>query len=202
MNLGVYGMKKGILIVIVVAMFGWAIYDFIQSDEKSVTSVESDKAENDEANQETTNEKEDERPVGLEVGNLAPDFELQTLTGEQIRLSDLRGQRVMINFWATWCPPCRAEMPDMEEFYQDKDVEILAVDLTATETSVEDVEAFVAEYDLSFPILLDEHTEVASLYRIQPIPTSFMVDSDGVVQYQAYGAINYDIMVQEFEKMN
>lgn len=107
----------------------------------------------------------------------------------------------MINFWATWCPPCRAEMPDMEKFYQDKDIVVLAVNLTDTENSLEDVKEFSDEYGLTFPILLDTDLETASLYSIQPLPTSYMVDSNGIIRNMAFGALNYDLMVQEFERM-
>ncbi|MBP2243297.1 peroxiredoxin [Cytobacillus eiseniae] len=185
-------MKKWILIIIVSSMLGWTTYDFVISDRKIANQTENvEEGKND--NKEST--------IGLEVNNIAPDFQLPTITGENMKLSDLRGKRVMINFWATWCPPCRAEMPDMEKFHQDKDIVILAVNLTETEKSLEDVEAFLDEYKLTFPIVMDKNLEVANLYQIQPIPTTYMVDSDGIIRYRAFGALNYDLMVQEFEKM-
>lgn len=187
-------MKKGIIILIVLGMLGWAVYDFISSDTNSVSNQQN-------TNNSANEDNETEVVIGLEIGNRAPDFELQTLDGEQVKLSDYRGSRVMLNFWATWCPPCRAEMPDMEKFYQDKDVVILAVNLTETESNMKVIEDFVEEYELSFPILLDEHIEVATLYMIQPIPTSYMIDSNGIVQNKAFGALNYELMVNEFEKM-
>ncbi|MFS0672589.1 peroxiredoxin family protein [Ornithinibacillus sp. 179-J 7C1 HS] len=196
-------MRKWILMIIVIGMLGWAVYDFIDSNRKSADQV---KSEDDVQLTEETklgeeNEEADEPVIGLEVGNKAPDFQLQTLSGDTVKLSDFRGNRVMINFWATWCPPCRAEMPDMERFHQDKDVVILAVNLTDTEPSLEDIEKFSDEYKLTFPILLDENLDVATLYMIQPIPTTYMVDSNGIIGFRAFGAMNYDLMVQEFEKM-
>ncbi|MBN6205431.1 redoxin domain-containing protein [Ralstonia pickettii] len=187
-------MKKGIIILIVLGMLGWAVYDFIRSD----TNPASNQGK---TNNSADEDNETEEVIGLEIGNRAPDFELQTLDGEQVKLSDYQGSRVMLNFWATWCPPCRAEMPDMEKFHQDKDVVILAVNLTETESNMKVIEDFVEEYELSFPILLDEHIEVASLYMVQPIPTSYMIDSNGIVQNKAFGALNYQLMVNEFEKM-
>ncbi|WP_010095619.1 peroxiredoxin family protein [Ornithinibacillus scapharcae] len=194
-------MKKWILIVIVVGMVGWAVYDFINSN--SQTSEKIDKMDTiKEVEAESEGAENTEEPViGLEVGNMAPDFQLQTLSGDNVKLSDFRGNRVMINFWATWCPPCRAEMPDMEKFHQDKDVVILAVNLTDAESSIEDVEDFSDEYKLTFPILMDTNLDVADLYMIQPIPTTYMVDSNGLISYKAFGAMNYDLMVQEYEKM-
>ncbi|GAB3047134.1 hypothetical protein GCM10027286_07230 [Virgibacillus ainsalahensis] len=73
--------------------------------------------------------------VGISVGQIAPDFNLKTLEGKTVRLSDYRGERVIVNFWVTWCPPCRAEIPDFQKLYKNKDVEILAVNLTSTEES-------------------------------------------------------------------
>ncbi|MEF3330179.1 TlpA disulfide reductase family protein [Oceanobacillus oncorhynchi] len=205
-------MKEWIFTMIIVGMIGWALYDFIDSSRQSTdefvpveenSSVEEDVREQLEAadNEEGDSAAGENTEVGLEVGNMAPDFELQTLAGETVKLSDYRGKKVMINFWATWCPPCRAEMPDMEAFYQDKDIVILAVNLTETENNLQQVQDFVNEYELTFPILLDEKIEVAEQYMIQPIPTSYMINSNGVVAFKAFGSLNYDFMVQEFEKM-
>jgi peroxiredoxin len=195
--------KKWILIVVVIGMLGWAVFDFIDSNRKSADrfeNVEKVEEEDDSQNEQAV-ETGTEPVIGLEVGNKAPDFQLDTLTGDTVKLSDFRGSRVMINFWATWCPPCRAEMPDMEEFHQDKDIVILAVNLSDTEKSVEDVEQFTDDFKLTFPILMDTNLDVANLYAIQPIPTTYMVDSNGIISYRAFGAMNYDLMVQEFEKM-
>src|SRR5699024_9694391 len=111
--------------------------------------------------------------VGLGKGDIAPDFELKTLDGETVRLSDYRGERVFVNFWATWCPPCRAEIPDLLKLYENKDVEILAVDLSDTEHSVEDVVEFANEIDMdTFPVLMDVNAAVAVEYQVQAYPTS------------------------------
>lgn len=106
-----------------------------------------------------------------------------TLDGETVKLSDFRGKQIMLNFWATWCPPCRAEMPDTQKFHE------------------KNVPEFVEEFGVTFRVLMDEKTEVANLYQIQPIPTSYMIDSDGIIQNMAFGALDYELMVQEFEKM-
>ncbi|MFC3039408.1 redoxin domain-containing protein [Virgibacillus xinjiangensis] len=190
-------MKKILIAIILAAMFGWAVYDFVSTDESPEDSgfQATDQTETKDAGEGA------EAQTGLDIGNQAPDFTLQRLNGEEIELSELRGQRVMLNFWATWCPPCRAEMPDMEEFYQNENVVVLAVNLTETESSRQGVEDFVEEYGLSFPVLLDEDTVVANAYAIQPVPTTYMIDSNGVIQYKAFGAMNYDMMVREFEKM-
>lgn len=197
-------MKKIIIATLLLVMFGYSLYEFIdpfseeaESEDFSVIEDEATLEENDE-----TSDQTDGGPkVGTSVGNLAPDFTLSSTTGKTVSLSDYRGKRVMVNFWGTWCPPCRAEMPDMEKFYQENDVEILAVNLTPTESNVSDVTDFIDEFGLSFQVLLDEELTVSSRYGIQPVPTSFMVDSKGIVQYVALGAVNYEQMVQALNTM-
>ncbi len=181
-------MKKAIFIIIIVGVLGWVGYDFISSND---TNGEQQSAE--------TVVESDE--IGLERGEIAPDFELKTLDGETVKLSDFRGERVMLNFWATWCPPCRAEMPDMQKLHENTDIKILAVNLIDTESSPEVVPEFLDELGLTFPVLLDEESELANEYKIVAYPTSFMIDSNGRIQFKVLGAINYDIMIQEFEKM-
>lgn len=195
-------MKKTIIILIIAGMFSWAIYDLTSNSNDAATSGTNEYEISEEASTTPTNEEiEDFDSIGLQVGDMAPDFELTTLDGETIKLSEFRGQRVMLNFWAAWCPPCRAEMPDMQKFHENKDVVILAVNLVETESSKENVENFIADFGITFPVLLDTDTKVGNLYRIQPIPTSYMIDSSGRIQYKALGALNYELMVEEFEKM-
>lgn len=198
-------MRKGIIAVIIVGMFGWAIYDYVGKLESKEDSFDVEESTGIQAGMEGGREPKGESDVvGLIPGNIAPDFELETLDGDTVRLQDYRGKQVMLNFWATWCPPCRAEIPDMQKFYEDKDVEILAVNLIDSRPDEADnVGPFVEEYELTFPILLDYDSEVSQgMYNIQPIPTSFLIDSTGRIHNVAYGPLNYDLMVQEFEKMD
>ena len=113
---------------------------------------------------------------------LAPDFAAQALDGRTIVLSELRGRVVLINFWATWCLPCRAEMPAIQgvyEAYLDRGLEVLAVNLQEPD---ERVSEFVEELGLTFPVVLDKDDTVSSLYRIRSIPTTFFVDRSGVIR--------------------
>lgn len=143
-----------------------------------------------------------EDEVGTEIGNIAPDFEIQTLDGETVKLKDLRGQRVMLNFWATWCPPCRVEMPDMQKLHENEDIIVLAVNLTDSEMSQKDIMTFVNEFGLAFPIGLDKSGEISKLYKINPIPTTFMIDTDGTIRFKLFGAMSYKMMTEELEKMD
>jgi len=115
----------------------------------------------------------------------APDFTLQTLDGESVSLSDYRGKLVMINFWASWCPPCNSEMPDLQRYYeqhQDEDFIILGVNYQDTPDKVQ---AFIEKYGVTFPILLDSDGRIANLFGVQGLPTSFFVDKEGnVLGYQ------------------
>ncbi|MBN6189457.1 TlpA family protein disulfide reductase [Aneurinibacillus sp. BA2021] len=124
-------------------------------------------------------------PTGVQKGNLAADFTLDTLDGKTIRLSGLRGKTVIVNIWATWCPPCRKEIPDMVAFYEKakhENVEILAVNLTETESSVPNVKRFVEGMEMQFPVLLDKKSKVAHLYQATVVPTSIIINKDGIIQ--------------------
>ncbi len=190
--------------MVIVGMLGFATYDFVISSDKTgqeenedisggmITSPLKDNGD----------EITESDSVGIAKGEFAPDFELKTLEGNTVRLSDYKGeQRVLVNFWATWCPPCRAEIPDLQKLYDKKDVAILAVNLTGSEKSEGDVKDFVEEFGMTFPVLKDTNSDVASTYQVRAYPTSYMIDSNGRIQFIAMGAMNYDLMVQELEKI-
>jgi len=112
----------------------------------------------------------------------APDFALQTLDGETVRLSDYRGQVVLINTWATWCPPCRDEMPDLEAYYRRRQADGFVVLAVNSQESPGTVAAFLEEHDFTFPVLLDPDGVVTKDYRVYGLPTSFFIGRDGVVR--------------------
>jgi cytochrome c biogenesis protein CcmG, thiol:disulfide interchange protein DsbE len=115
---------------------------------------------------------------------LAPDINLKTPTGEVIKLSDLRGQAVLINLWATWCPPCRAEMPAIQklyEEYQDQGFTVLAINMTFQDDPLA-VVPFMLENGLTFPLLLDETGQAAASYELRSLPSSYFIDREGIIQ--------------------
>lgn len=123
---------------------------------------------------------------------VAPDFALPDLQGNIRRLSDFQGRVVLLNFWATWCPPCRAEMPSMETLYQtyhDQGFEILAVSSDVQGAAI--VQPFMQGYALSFPALLDTTGRVNSRYGVRSIPTSYVLDRRGRVVSRELGARNW-----------
>ncbi len=191
-------MKRIILIVAVVAMFGWALYDFVLSSDKA---EDKNKDDNDVV-EETGGEDDDGIVVGLERGNRAPDFELETLEGETIKLSDLQGKPVFLNFFTSWCPPCRAEAPDMQKFHEESDVQVLAVNMYEREHNTDDVPKFIEEFGLTLPMVIDETLDVTYRYGVQVMPTTYILDSEGKIVNIAMGAMNYDQMVDVYSDID
>ncbi len=128
----------------------------------------------------------------FEPGVEAPDFELYFLDGERRALSAFRGQVGFFNFWATWCPPCRQEMPSMQalhERYAESGLAVLAVDLQESDAAVR---KFVEEFHLTFSIPLDKEGRVGAIYGVRSIPTTYIIDRGGMVLASAVGAREWD----------
>lgn len=133
--------------------------------------------------------------AGLSMGDIPPDFELATLDGETLTLSELKGKKVVLNFWATWCPPCKAEMPHMQNYYrnsaEDDNVEIVAVNLTDSENrGVKVVQEFIDSYGLTFKIPLDEKGIVGEEYQVFQIPTTYLLNTDGTISQIVKGPMD------------
>ena len=135
--------------------------------------------------------KRNENRPDPQVGSPAPDFQLEALSGDAVRLSDFRGKPVLINFWATWCGPCRLEMPAIESRFEEHKSDLVVLGINFDE-SASDVRAFVQELGLTFTILLDPGGEVQKLYKIRGYPTTYLVDADGVVRIQHIGVMTQD----------
>jgi peroxiredoxin len=143
---------RTIILLLIGAMLAYAVYD-IATDDK----------------------------VAVKRGDKAPNFALQTLNGETIKLSNLKGDGVFLNFWATYCPPCEYEMPFMESQYQKtkgQGVHILAVNIGENKLNVQN---FADKYNLSFPVLYDEFGEVVEAFGVGALPVTYLIDPTGTV---------------------
>lgn len=124
-----------------------------------------------------------------QTGFLAPDFSLTTLDNQPVRLSELRGKVILLNLWASWCPPCKAEMPALERTYQaykDQGLVVLAVNSTIQD-SRSAAQTFMEANQLTFPVPLDTQGEVTRLYRVQSLPTTFFIGPDGMIREVVIG---------------
>ena len=129
------------------------------------------------------------------------DFTLEDLNGNKVTLSELKGKKVFLNFWATWCPPCKAEMPDIEKLYQetkDTDLVILAVNVGEDKKTVQ---GFVKDKEYNFNVLLDVKGEVSQLYQVTGIPTSYFIDTEGYLDDSVTGAIPLESMKEYVNKL-
>ncbi|WP_010095681.1 TlpA family protein disulfide reductase [Ornithinibacillus scapharcae] len=137
--------------------------------------------------------------TGISKGDNPPDFELPLLNGETVKLSDLKGEKVLINFWATWCPPCKEEMPEMQKFHEEygDEINIIAINITGSERNKEAVQNFIDKYNYTFPVALDMDNKITDEYMAVTIPTSYFIGTDGVIQVdQKRGPMTYDFMVE------
>ena len=131
--------------------------------------------------------------------NQAPDFQLADLDGQLVTLSDLRGGPVLLNFWATWCGPCRLEMPFIQDIYEDegfsdKGLVVLAVNIGEDSSTAK---RFMVDKKLTFTVLLDTDKKIAPEYNIRAIPTTFFIDEDGIIRDIKMGAFSSKAEIEQ-----
>lgn len=140
------------------------------------------------------------QPGGLlQAGEQAPDFTMRLEDGRSLRLSDLRGGPVVINFWATWCGPCRLEMPELVKAAQeDERLALLAVDVQEARAPVEQ---FAAEFAMHLPIVLDSEGKLRNLYRVPGLPTTYFVDADGAIASVVIGPLTPQALAERLAEI-
>lgn len=137
--------------------------------------------------------------LALHVGSSAPDFTVQDLDGKTLKLSDLRGHRVLVNFWATWCQPCRIEIPTLVNSYKQlraagKDLDIIAV---AVNSAPDTVAAFRTEFGMPFTVAPDTGNQISTIYYVGAIPTSYLIDRDGTVRWIHVNMMDDKLLAQQ-----
>lgn len=132
-----------------------------------------------------------------QIGFLLPDFELNGIEGENHQISDYKGKPIIINFWASWCKPCEAEMPALQKMYQkySSDVVFLTINSTNQDNLV-NVQNFINKFQLKFPVLLDQEGSVNSLFQVQALPTTFFVNSYGIIQEIIIGGPMSEVLLE------
>jgi thiol-disulfide isomerase/thioredoxin len=137
---------------------------------------------------------------GQLIGNLAPDFQLQTLDGKNLKLSDLRGKAVLLNFWATYCGPCKVEMPwfvELQKQYGPQGFQIVGV--ANDDASTDEIAKFAKEMGINYPILLGKDS-VSDVYKVSVLPTSYFVDRDGKLIAREFGLQSRSVFVDHIKK--
>ncbi|MBA4601187.1 thiol-disulfide oxidoreductase ResA [Thermoactinomyces mirandus] len=153
---------RRILFLVLLGLIGYALYQTVAQDKKNL----------------------------VEAGEKAPNFELSTLDGKTVKLSDFKGRVILLNFWGTWCEPCRTEMPALQKAYENyhkEDFVVLAVNIAETDVAVS---SFADQYGLTFPVLLDRNRDVTRLYQVGPIPSTFFIDKDGKISNKVEGPLH------------
>ena len=154
-----------------------------------------------ETSEPTENEAISNEPTPV-AGHPAPDFALKNLEGETVQLSDFKGKPVIVNFWATWCGPCRAEFPEFQRVAEEKGENLVIIGVNNTANDTPDyVPDFVQEFGITFPIVLDETGEVVKTYRVLGLPTTVFIDSKGIVKEVFTGPINKTYIEGKFAEM-
>lgn len=183
-------MNKKTLTIVIIALIA-LVGIFYYGQNKETKDSEDNISQN-------SNQAED-NSLPIDIGNEAPNFTLNNLSGETVSLEDYRGKTVLINFWGTECPFCVKEMPDLNNLYinhMNEDFEVLAINVGESEKKVK---KFLNDEDYQFTILLDDKADIAVKYMVTGIPMSIMIDEEGIIRVVKVGLMSYDTMEEMFK---
>ncbi|MDN6195040.1 MAG: TlpA family protein disulfide reductase [Atopostipes suicloacalis] len=222
--------SRNIILLIIAAAVIFVVFDFVndtnkedaareaasqpeeslvEENEEFKTKEETNFSAAGENNEEISEEEPEENnnspqmSYGANIGDTAYDYELTDIeTGEQVKLSDYRGQKVFLNFWASWCPPCRVEAPHLEDFSNNQDeVVVLGVNVKVSESSEENVVDFIDEFGLTFPNVYGPE-EMFGPFFVESLPSSFFIDSEGIIRDRVTGPVTEDTLHAVFEMID
>ncbi|WP_427337747.1 TlpA disulfide reductase family protein [Caloranaerobacter sp. DY30410] len=191
-------MNKKLVIVVVLAITLVAVLSYV-SYNTVPNSIKEDSSNEEKI--EIEDESLVEEVLPMQIGSIAPEFTLETLEGKMVSLEDYRGKIVLINFWATWCPYCVKEMPDLNRLYlenKDDNFVVLGIDVAENKSKVEN---FVKEGGYEFPILLDKTGKVAQNYLVSGLPMSVMIDEKGRIRALHLGMMTYPQMKEMLDSV-
>lgn len=174
-------MKKWIGFVIITALIGGIIYNAVAPEKKSEFGI-TDIGE------------------GLAAGQVPPQFILQNAEKQEVKLDDYKGKKIILNFWATWCQPCREEMPLFEKVAKEYDnVVVLAINMAHQDSGREKVSQFLTAQNLTFPVVFDETGDVADAYEIVNLPGTYFIDEEGKVTSKVLGQVHEEVLLQHLD---
>lgn len=189
------------LLLVAIGWVGYTAYDNNQTKKaQQAAQVEAQEARVAKA-AETADETTQQQDVIY-----APEFVAANLGGQKEALSSYQGKKVVLNFWASWCPPCKAEVPHLVKYKNEKaaeqNTEIVAVNLTFQDDGIDSIQSFVKEYGMNFPVLLDEKGDIAPQYSIMTIPTTFILNEEGIIEHQITGPVTDDILTELIDEID
>lgn len=139
-----------------------------------------------------------EEGVGIKLGQYAPNFETEYLNGSKFELYDLRGKPVILNFWASWCPPCIREMPALQKFYDETKVAVIGINLGEDKKTIEE---FIKKLNITYPIVLDKDGKIRTAYNLRLRPTTYFINENGVIKDKKYGELSYNESLERADKI-
>ncbi|WP_258881082.1 TlpA family protein disulfide reductase [Clostridium tagluense] len=202
-------MKKIILPLVVVLVFGISIYTVVdynknKSKDLGITTTEKDSVSSKDSSlgKDSSSSKDSSTVKSSDASNIAAlNFKLKDLNGKDVALSDFKGKKVFLNFWASWCGPCKAEMPTIEKLYQqtkDSDLVILTINIGEDKSTAK---SFIDNNKYNFTVLVDSNQNVAAQYNISALPTSFFIDKEGNIVSTIKGGLTLEEMKNNISKL-